>query len=266
MLAELGSVLLELGLDRFLLSVGNLAVLVGVELLHELSLHLSLTSLELGLHLGLLLLGQLGALELLAAAGALTAVEAGALAAMLAELGSVLLEFSLGSSLLLVGELTVLVGVELLHELGLHLSLLGLELSLHLGLLLLGQLGTGAVGTTGTLLTEAGTLAAVLAELGSILLELGLGSSLLLVGELAVLVGVELLHELGLHLSLTSLELGLHFSLLLFSELGALTAVHLHAAGLLGSALGLLGAILSHDGHGGEQSNQQGFLHGDVCF
>jgi hypothetical protein len=40
-----------------------------------------------------------------------------------------------------------------------------------------------------------------------------------------------------------------------------MTAVHLHAAGLLGGAAGLLGALLSHEGHGGEQSDKQGLLH-----
>ena len=98
---------------------------------------------------------------------------------LLAALGSALLELGLGGSLLSVGEQAVLVGVELLHELGLHLSLASLELGLHLGLLLLRQLGaltlralTAATGTTGTLLTALGALGATLGELS-------LGSSLL---------------------------------------------------------------------------------------
>ena len=231
-LLELGSVLLELSLGGFLLGVGELAVLVGVELLHELGLHLSLASLELSLHLGLLLLRQLGALAL----RALTAAT-GTTMPPLTELRAALLELSLSGFLLSVGELAVLVGVELLHELGLHLSLASLELSLHLGLLLLRQLGTLTLRA----------LAALRTTLRAALGKLSLDGFLLGVGNLTVLVGIELLHELGLHLSL-----------LLLRQLGTL---HLHAAGLLGGAAGLLGALLSHEGHGGEQSDKQGLLH-----
>ena len=139
-------------------------------------------------------------------------------AALAVVAGAALAELSLGGFLLGVGELTILVGVELFHELGLHLSLASL----------------------------AGSLA-------------------LIFGELAVLISV----ELGEHLGAAGLELGLHLSLLLLRQLGAgaVRAVHLaEAAGVLRSALGLLRAILSHEGHGGEQSNQQGFLHGDMFW
>ena len=104
----------------------------------------------------------------------------------------------------------------------------------------------------------------LLAALRAALLELSLGGFLLSVGELAVLVGIKLLHELGLHLSLASLELGLHLGLLLLRQLGTSGTNHLAAAGLLGGALGLLGGILSHHGQNGEQSNQQGFLQCNV--
>ena len=106
---------------------------------------------------------------------------------------------------------------------------------------LLSALVAAAAGATGAL------LAALRATLG----ELSLDGFLLGVGDLAVLVGVELLHELGLHLSL-----------LLLSELGTLHL--LHAAGLLVGAAGLLGALLGHDGHGGEQGDKQSFLHNNV--
>ena len=222
---------------------------------------------------------------------ALVAAAAGATGALLAALRATLGELSLDGFLLGVGNLAVLVGVELLHELSLALSLLGLELGLHLGLLLFGQLGALTLGTllaaaTGT----TGTLLAALRTLGTTLLELSLGGFLLSVGNLTVLVGVELLHELSLHLGLAGLslglhvsldgfllgvgdlavlvgvellhELGLHLSLLLLSELGTLHL--LHAAGLLVGAAGLLGALLGHDGHGGEQGDKQSFLHNNV--
>ena len=199
-------------LDGFFLSVGNLAVLIGVELLHE----LSLAGFELGLHLSLLLLGELGAgTHGAAALAVMTRALVAAALAMVA--GAVLLELSLGGFLLGVGELAVLVGVELLHEPGFHLSLAGL----------------------------AGSLA-------------------LVAGKFAVFIGI----ELGEHLGAAGLELSLHFGLLLLSQLGtgAVGAVHLaEAAGVLRGAFGLLRAILSHEGHGSsEQGKHEGFLHGDM--
>ena len=159
------AMLLEFSLDGFLLSVGELAILVGVKLLHE-----------SGLHLGLLLLGQFRARTLRAAA--LTMMTRALAAALAMAAVAVLLELSLDGFLLSVGELAILIGVKLLHESGLHLSLTylagslafiagklavligiklgqhfslaGFELSLHLGLLLLGQLRTGAAGTAAT--------------------------------------------------------------------------------------------------------------------
>ena len=118
------------------------------------------------------------------------------------ELGSVLLEISLHSFLLGVGELAILVGVELLHELGLHFSLVSL-----------------------------------------------VGSLALIGRELAVLVGI----ELGEHLSLAGFELSLHLGLLLLAELGAVHLLGAAGAGL--TAFGHLGAFLSQQGHGCKQGN-----------
>ena len=182
---ELGSILLEISLHGFLLSVRELAVLVCVELLHE-----------LGLHLSLLLLAELGA------AGGLRSAAAGTLRAALVELGSILLEISLHGFLLSIGKLAILVCVELLHELGLHLSLASL-----------------------------------------------VGSLALILRKLAVLVSI----ELGEHLSLAGLELGLHLGLLLLAELGAVHLLGAAGAGL--TAFGHLGAFLSQQGHGCKQGN-----------
>ncbi len=164
LLTLLGHPLSLLGFEELLhfglFLVGELAVLVGVELLHELGLH---GFLLLGGELGTLAaagLAVLHAVVTVAHAVVTTVAHAGLAAAGL--LGHLGLPFSLLGfksllhfSLFLVGELTILVGVELLHELGLHFGVLGFKVLLHF--------------------------------------------SLLFVGELTVLVGVKLLHELGLH-------------------------------------------------------------------
>ena len=61
-MGAVGAALAELSLDGFLLGVRNMAVLVGVELLHELGLHLSLASLSGSLAL---IFGELAVLMLL---------------------------------------------------------------------------------------------------------------------------------------------------------------------------------------------------------
>ena len=185
-------------------------------------------------------------------------------AALTTALGTLLLELSLGGSLLGIIQLTVLVGVKLLQHLllesGLHLRALGLKISLHssllgvieltvlVGIKLLHELGTAlslllrahvtmTAGSTAAVTLRAAMtalrakLAALAAALSAHFLELCLGSSLLGIIQLTVLVGIELLQHLllesGLHLRALSLKISLGSCLLSIVQLTILVGIKL---------------------------------------